>query len=205
MADDYELQWYDYLARALPVMGPILVAQDQAKAEKEVNALAQEVAERNAQIAEYNAETARIQMRTEAALLDVTAASTEKLGRVAAGRLGSEATKLNSTQKVRQAASGVDIDSGSAVDVREGTAMMAALDMATIQNNAIREAWGLKQQAESQRFAASRLKSDAESIRAQAKLDALASKHRERATFVTGAARAGGQVLELGMAGISKL
>jgi hypothetical protein len=45
------------------------------------------------------------------------------------------------------AASGVDINSGSAADVQANTATIGALDEATIRNNAAREAFGYTTQA----------------------------------------------------------
>lgn len=55
--------------------------------------------------------------------------------------------QLIGAQKVALAASGVEIDSGSALDIMEDTAAIGASDVMTIKNNAWREAWGYKVQA----------------------------------------------------------
>lgn len=49
------------------------------------------------------------------------------------------------------AAQGLDLESGSALDVQQDFAGMSALDLLTIENNAAREAWGYKVQSGSLR------------------------------------------------------
>lgn len=49
--------------------------------------------------------------------------------------------------KTKQAANGVDINRGSAVDVREGEAEGSQLDVQTIQHNALLKAYGYRTQA----------------------------------------------------------
>lgn len=51
--------------------------------------------------------------------------------------------------KVAQGASGLDVNSGSAVDVRESQKLVAGMDMATIRNNAARVAYGHAMEAAS--------------------------------------------------------
>lgn len=51
--------------------------------------------------------------------------------------------------KTQQAASGVDVNSGSAVDVRSSAAELGELDALTVRSNATREAFSYGQQAES--------------------------------------------------------
>lgn len=50
-------------------------------------------------------------------------------------------------QRAALAAQGVDVDSGSAIEVQEDTQLIGAKDALTIKNNAWREAWGFKVQA----------------------------------------------------------
>ncbi len=176
----------------------IVGANQAADAEREANELAQDVAEKNAAIADYNAAQARAEARREAQLLDLNAGYTEKLGRIAAGRIRSEASRLVGTQKVRQAASGIDIAYGTAADVRAGTVEMSELDAAMVQNNAAREAWGMKVQAESIRDSASKLKSEADSIRLQSQLDNARSRNAQKATLISGYTNAGVQILGAG-------
>ncbi len=56
-------------------------------------------------------------------------------------------TRLEATQKVTQAASGIDTNSKSAVAVRDATADIGAMDAAMVHFNAAREAYGLEKQA----------------------------------------------------------
>ena len=59
-----------------------------------------------------------------------------------------EKTKLLiGSQRAAMAAQGIDIGTGSAVDVQADTAALAAGDILTIRNNAYREAFGLRMQA----------------------------------------------------------
>lgn len=53
----------------------------------------------------------------------------------------------SSSARAAMAASGIQLDVGSAVDVQEDIAALGALDEATIRNNAAREAWGYRTQA----------------------------------------------------------
>lgn len=50
-------------------------------------------------------------------------------------------------QRAALAAQGVDVNSGSALDVQADAAKFGALDAVTIRNNAAREAWGYRVQA----------------------------------------------------------
>jgi hypothetical protein len=55
------------------------------------------------------------------------------------------ATRQNiGASRAAQAASGVDVSSGSAADVQASEAGIGALDALTVRNNAAREAWGYK-------------------------------------------------------------
>lgn len=51
------------------------------------------------------------------------------------------------TQRSAQAANGIDVNSGSAAQLQDDTAMLGELDALTIQNNAAREAYGYRVQA----------------------------------------------------------
>jgi hypothetical protein len=95
--------------------------------------------------------------------------------------------KLMGSQRASLAAQGLDLGSGSALDVQADTAMLAALDALTIRNNAFREAWGYKV--------------DALNYRSQAAFAGLTAKARARNTVLTGGmqlANIGTQFLSLG-------
>jgi hypothetical protein len=87
------------------------------------------IAKQNAQIAKQNADYAR------------------KVGEVEAQRQGMETRFTVGKQKVAQAASGLDVDSGSAVDVRESTGDIGRQDQAVTRANAARKAYGFEVEA----------------------------------------------------------
>lgn len=68
-------------------------------------------------------------------------------GDVAAGVRGAETRQRVGSQRAAMAAQGIDLGTGSALDVQENEQYLSALDIATIKNNAAREAWGYKMQA----------------------------------------------------------
>ena len=55
------------------------------------------------------------------------------------------------TQRSVQAANGIDVNSGSSALIQDDTAMLGELDALTIQNNAAREAYGYRVQAQQDR------------------------------------------------------
>lgn len=63
------------------------------------------------------------------------------------------------TQRAGFAANGVDVNSGSAADIQDDTAALGELDALTIRNNAAREAWGYRTQAQQGRLAAANARS----------------------------------------------
>jgi hypothetical protein len=85
--------------------------------------------------------------RTNAAMADLAGAQTIEQGDIAAGRRNLQTTEQVGTEKATQAASGVDVGSGSAALVRNGTNLVGAVDEMTIRNNAARQAFGYKIQA----------------------------------------------------------
>ena len=56
--------------------------------------------------------------------------------------------RLIGAQRAAYGAQGVEVDSGSALDVQKDTAAMGELDAIIIRNNAAREAWGYRAQAQ---------------------------------------------------------
>ncbi|MFJ3117821.1 hypothetical protein ACIPI6_14900 [Pseudomonas protegens] len=65
------------------------------------------------------------------------------------------------SQRAGFAANGVDVNSGSAANIQDDTAALGELDALTIRNNAAREAWGYRTQAEQNLLAAKNAKSSA--------------------------------------------
>lgn len=64
-----------------------------------------------------------------------------------AKRFGMKSAQVAGSIKAKQAASGVDVNSGSSVDVQKGQKTVSDLDMATIRNNAARTAYGFQEEA----------------------------------------------------------
>lgn len=69
-----------------------------------------------------------------------------KRGDKEAIELKKQVKKLIGSQRVSLAAQGIDIESGSALDIQEDTAGQAEIDAMTIRNNAWKEAWGYRVQ-----------------------------------------------------------
>lgn len=68
-------------------------------------------------------------------------------GAVAEGRARLRGGLLQGHQRAQYAAAGVDVSSGSPLDVVASTAATTELDAEIARNNAMREAWGYKEQA----------------------------------------------------------
>ncbi len=75
-----------------------------------------------------------------------------KRGGKEAEQLKKQAKQLIGTQRVNLAAQGIDVESGSALDVQTDTAELAEIDAMTIRNNAWKEAWGYRVQAMNETF-----------------------------------------------------
>lgn len=75
-----------------------------------------------------------------------------------------------SSQKARQAANGLNVNTGTPVDVRQGTQTLGELDALTIRNNAAREAYGYQTQGSN--------------FTAQSELDKAAASHDTTAGYI---------------------
>lgn len=106
-------------------------------------------------------------------------------GEVASGRQGQETRRLMGAQRAAGAASGIDLSSGSALDILVATAGIGEQDAQTIRNNAAREAWGYRTQA-------------AEQV-AQGKLAKRQGLFGAGSTLLTGLSSAGMQARSAGM------
>lgn len=88
-----------------------------------------------------------------------------------------DTAKLIGTQRVNLAAQGIDIESGTAAELQIQAEEIGARDVATISNNAWRQAWGIQVQSQT-------LASEADFTR-------LSGTSRARTTFLSGAIQGG--------------
>lgn len=96
----------------------------------------------NKRINDYNASVA-----------DMQATDAIARGEENAAEAGTKASELVGSQRAAYAAQGIDVNTGSAVDVQDATQQIADRDLKTIRLNAMREAWGYKAQAAGLRLA----------------------------------------------------
>jgi hypothetical protein len=86
------------------------------------------------------------------------------------------AKRLLGSQRAALGAQGIDIESGSALDIQEETAELGATDVMELRNNAWREAWGFK--------------AEAADLRSRADVARLTGRVRSRSTILTGGVNA---------------
>lgn len=86
-------------------------------------------------------------------LLDASATDAIQLGEEQARQVKRQARSLRGRQRAALAGSGVDVNTGTALDLQEETTMLGEIDAATMRKNAFREAWGIRMQASNQREA----------------------------------------------------
>jgi hypothetical protein len=99
------------------------------------------------QAGNYNAAVANQNARN----LDRAALDAENRGDYAASKQGVATRRLIGSQRAAAGAMGIDIGSGSALDILVATAGIGEEEAQTIRNNAAREAWGLRSEAAQQR------------------------------------------------------
>jgi len=104
-----------------------------------------------------NAENAAALNRS-AAMEDQNAAMARIRGGTAAGRRRMAASALGGTQKVAYAMGSIDANSGTAAATSSSSAIFAELDAQTLQNNAVREAFGHEESARKYRADSQKLK-----------------------------------------------
>lgn len=95
------------------------------------------MADINARIADMGAESALLQGKSEVA------------------KLTQQAGQLKSRQRAAMAANGIDLGVGNAAEVQVSTDMMKEIDANTLKSNAMRNAWGYRNQALNYRTQAS--------------------------------------------------
>lgn len=131
---------------------------------------------------DYQNEMAKI----NAKYAEFSAESAIKRGDKAATDVKKQTKKLIGSQRAALAAQGIQIDSGSALDVQEDTAMIGQQEALKIKNNAWMEAFGFKVQAQQ----------DTQ----QGKIAKMAANNTASATIATG----GWQAVSGGLDAISK-
>lgn len=131
------------------------------------------------------------QGQAEAALLeqnagyaDAQAQDALEIGKDQASRHAAEVRRLIGSQRASIGASGIDLGSGSALDLQEESAMLGELDRTMIVNNAKREAWGFTVQAAD-------LRNRAKLTRAGASNLAQSARNQGYTTLINGAADLG--------------
>ena len=98
------------------------------------------------QMYSYQAQVAQLNSKIAEQNRDYALASGEQ----EAGRYGMKARQEAGSIRAQQGASGIAVNSGSAVDVQESQAQIAKMDLGTIRNNAARVAYGYSVEAASQ-------------------------------------------------------
>ncbi len=112
------------------------------------------------------------QAQTNARLSMMSADDAIKRGDLESGKVRRKASQVLGAQKVNAAAQGIDINSGSAADLQTETEVMSDHDINTIKNNAWREAWGFRVQAQN--------------YEGQGNMAAIGAKYGARQTMLTG-------------------
>ncbi len=84
--------------------------------------------------------------------------------------IGNRGKQIIGTQRARLAAQGIDVTSGSALDVQTDAAVMSEMDKLTAKNNAAREVYGYRSQASA--------------VRSGASLQAMGARNRARSTLL---------------------
>jgi len=85
--------------------------------------------------------------KINASFAEMEAEDAIKRGDREAGDVRRRGKKIHGAQRAALAAQGIDIDSGSALDIQDEARSMTEQDALTVRNNAWREAWGYRVQA----------------------------------------------------------
>ena len=129
------------------------------------------VADANARIADTNIRIAD----TNARILELGAQSALHQGQREAGRLTLQAGQLKSRQRVSMAANGIDLGSANAQEIFASTDLMKEVDVSTIEANAMRSAWGYRNEAMNTKVQAINAGTQSANFRSQALASRAAS------------------------------
>jgi hypothetical protein len=117
---------------------------------------------------EYQGRMAELNARA----LEFEAAEAVRKGDSDANVVRRRANQILGKQRAGLAASGVDINTGTAAVVQQETEFMSEIDQMTVKNNAWREAFGLKSQASS--------------VRQKGEMDRMLAEQSARTSLVSG-------------------
>lgn len=134
--------------------------REQAEGQKDMAKYQADVAEKNAETDEFRAQQAAT------------------IGSVQEERNRAKVRQLAGTQRANLAASGIDLGSGTALDMVSETYTMGEADALTVRFNAMNEAWGYRTQAVNSRN--------------DARMARFGGKQAVRGTYLTTAANLGG-------------
>ena len=139
--------------------------------------------------ADYQAQVAR----NNAMIAQQNATWTAESGESKVAAQGMKTAANVGTAKAAQGASNIDVNSGSASDVRTSEAKLGALDALTIRSNSAREAYGYEVTAGSETAKAGLLQGEGEQAQTAGDIGALSS-------FLSGASSVGSkyQMMQLG-------
>lgn len=157
-------------ATALSAGSSLLNASNQSSALKAQGAYQQQIAEMNARASDDLAKDAVERGKTESSLVR------------------NRARQMLGSQRAGYAGQGVEVNSGTALQIQDETYTMGETDALTVKNNAWREAWGYKTQAKN--------------IRSQGRLANMTAQLQARNTMLTGGLTAIGSVLSGGYQGM---
>jgi hypothetical protein len=121
-------------------------AQQAAKAQKTSLLYDSQVASNNAQLAEWNAQDALYQ------------------GGVQEQAIRMQATAVKASQRTAMAANGVDLTEGTPQNILTSTDYLAAVDVNTARDNALKAAWGYRTQGAGYKDAAYNARASSDSI-----------------------------------------
>lgn len=113
---------------------------------------------------------------TNARYAEMQADDVIKRGKVASNLQRKKTKQLVGAQRAALAAQGIEVNSGSGLQLQEEAMEMGAADARTIENNAFREAWGMRAQASEMRF--------------QGRVQQMANKYAARNAVLVGATKA---------------
>jgi hypothetical protein len=177
-----------------------ITAGNEARVIGEVNARAiEEIGELNAQLIEEGAEANAGVLEYNARMLEAMARDSIRRGVDDENRFRVDLRGLIGAQRTSYAAQGVEVNSGTALDVQADTAYQGELDALQIRVNAAREAWGFRVEAENTRMQVGALRKNAglqaTSTRATSRADALSSRLGGNAAASAGRYGAAGTIL----------
>lgn len=95
----------------------------------------------------------RVLAQKNAEMLDAAATDATDRGNEEAMLINRRARNLRGEQRAAFASQGVDVGSGTALDLQNETSLLGTIDAEQTRKNAFREAWGIRTQAGNQRLA----------------------------------------------------